>query len=330
MTSRAHRMFGSMALFIGVALSILAVQPAAAATEINACPFVIVAPGQYRVANDLVLLGAGACITIQASDVHLNMAGHTMTGPTSCNVPSVPLSFGIVVGAVSNVHINNGTVGGGFTEGIRLNATTDSRVNGMLVTQNCLFGIRLVNAMHNSFHAITVELTMNPPQHCAGYRLDASNGNVITSNKIVRNGEAAFDDTGIELFGSNSNTIQSTEVSDNIADGIQLLANSDSNVVRSNTVTNNVGHGIQAGSLSDRNLIQANKVTGSAGAGIYLQLGATFNTVQANTSLGNNPLLGDARDDNPACDNNVWMSNHFVTDFAGGLPDGGENAGCIQ
>jgi len=309
-------MFGSMALFAGLALSLLAVQPAAAATDINSCPFVIATPGQYRVANDLVSALPGACITIQANDVHLNLRGHTITGPTNCQTPFIGVvpSTGIVVGAVSNVHINNGTVGGGFQEGIRLNGTMDSHVNDMLVTQNCLFGIRLVGAMHNSFHAITVELTANPPVHCAGYRLDSSNGNVITSNKVLRGGEAAFDDTGIELFTSNSNTIQSTEVSDNIADGIQLLANSDSNVVRSNTVTNNQGHGIQAGPSSDRNLIQANKVTGSSGSGIYLQLGATFNTVEANTALGNGVVLGfDGQDDNPACDNNDWDSNNFGT-----------------
>src|SRR3989449_6771163 len=120
MTSRIHRMFGSMALFAGLALSFLAVQPAAAATDINSCPFVIATPGQYRVANDLVSTLSGACITITASDVHLNLVGHTITGPTNCATPLTPLSIGIQVGAVSNVHINNGTVGPMFTDGIRL------------------------------------------------------------------------------------------------------------------------------------------------------------------------------------------------------------------
>src|SRR5439155_17855189 len=103
MTSRVHRMFGSMALFAGLALSFLAVQPAAAATDINNCPFVITAPGQYRVANDLVSALPGSCITVLANDVHLNLVGHTITGPTDCNFPNAVPSTGIEVGAVSNV-----------------------------------------------------------------------------------------------------------------------------------------------------------------------------------------------------------------------------------
>jgi parallel beta-helix repeat protein len=313
MTSRVHRVFGSIALFAGLALSLPAVQPAAAATEINACPFVITAPGTYLVVNDLVSVLAGACITINSSDVHLNVGGHTITGPTDCRFPfsGVVPSFGIQVLAHSNVHINNGTVGGGFQQGIRLDGTMDSRVNDMVMTQNCLQGFDLLNARNNRFQAITVELTMNPPFHCSGYRLTNSNGNVIHSNKVVRNGEAAFDDTGIELFNSNSNTIQSTEVSDNIADGIQLLNNSDSNVVRANTVTNNRGHGIQVGFFGDRNLIQANRVTGSAGSGIYLQALTTFNTVQANRAMGN--AIFDGQDDNPNCGTNTWKANNFGT-----------------
>ncbi len=316
MTSRVHRMFGSMALFAGLAL--LAVQPAAAATNITSCPFVIATPGQYRVANNLVSALAGPCITILASDVHLNLVGHTITGPTNCLAPFAPVSTGIQVGAVSNVHINNGTVGRGFTEGIRLDGTMNSDVNAMVVTENCLFGIHLTNATHNSFHAITVQLTANAPVHCAGYRLDGSTGNVITSNQVVRNGEVAFDDTGIELFNSKSNTIQSSTVSNNVGDGIQLFTDSDSNVVRSNTVANNSGFGIQAGPTSDRNLIQANQVTGSAGSGINLQALATFNTVQANTALGN--TVFDGQDDNLACDNNDWDSNNFGT----------KNQPCVQ
>jgi parallel beta-helix repeat protein len=304
-------MFGSMALFAGLAL--LAVQPAAAATSINSCPFVIATPGQYRVANNLVSTLPGACITIMASDVHLNLVGHTITGPTNCQTPFTGVfpSTGILVGAFSNVHINNGTVGGGFSEGIRLNGTTDSDVNSMLVTANCLNGIHLVGAMRNSFHAITVQLTANPPQHCAGYRLDNSNSNVITSNKVVQNGEFIFDDNGIELFNSNSNTIQSSTVSDTVGGGIQLFLNSDSNVVRSNTVTNNRGHGILAAPTSDRNLVDANTVTGSAGSGIKLDALATFNTVQANTASGN--TVFDGEDVNPACDNNTWQSDNFGT-----------------
>jgi parallel beta-helix repeat protein len=311
MTSRVHRMFGSMALFAGLALSLPAVQPAAAATEINACPFVITAPGQYRVANDLVSALPGPCITIAASDVHLNLNGHTITGPTNCLAPVID-STAIAVGAVENVHINNGTVGPGFFDGIRLAGTTNSHVNAMLVTRNCVTGFLLTNAMNNRFRSITVELTQNPPIVCAGYRLVNSHGNVVTSNEVVRNGEVPFINPAFELNGSNSNTIQSSLLSDNHG-GVRLLGGSDSNVLRGNTVTNNRGHGIEAGFGADRNLVQANTVTGSLGSGIYLQGGATFNTVQANRAMGNGPLGFDGQDDNPACDNNTWKANNFGT-----------------
>src|SRR5439155_26283336 len=116
MTSRVHRMFGSMALFAGLAFSPLAVQPAAAATDINSCPFVIATPGQYRVANELVSALPGPCITIQASDVHLNVNGHTITGPTDSNFPNAIPSTGIEVGKCLNRHIDIDTVGKSFKE----------------------------------------------------------------------------------------------------------------------------------------------------------------------------------------------------------------------
>ncbi len=326
--STTHRMFRSTGLFVGLALSLLALQPAPAAaagvTKITSLPCVITAPGQYKLATSLTSAVGGAAIDIQASNVHLNLAGNTLAGPTDCQTGAGPgFSIGIQVGAVSNVHINGGTVGGGFVEGITLVGTTNSHVNGMVVTGNCIFGIRLNNADNNSFNTNVVTLTSNPPTHCAAFRLESSDGNKINGNDVVSNGEVAFCDTGIELLNSNDNTILGNNVSNNDGFGIRTLGDSDGNTIQGNTVFGNRGCGILLLGNANFNLIQGNTVTSSLGDGIKLNFGATGNTVKSNTSTGNG--FRDMFDGNlvpPPCSNN-WTSNTFGT--AGGVA-----AACIS
>lgn len=325
---RIHRMFRSTGLFVGLALSLLAVQAASAkVVKITSVPFVIAAPGKYQLATSLTSLVGGPAIDILVGNVHLNLAGNTLTGPTVCPRDAFgPFSIGIQVGAVANVHINGGTVGGGFTEGITLLGTMDSHVNGMVVTGNCIFGIRLVNADNNRFNTNVVENTMNPPEHCAGYRLENSDGNVITSNEVVNNGEVAFCDTGIELLDSNDNVVRGNFVDNNSGFGIRLVFDSDRNTIQGNTVSGNLGCGILLGigfgfgSAADDNLIQSNTVTMSLGDGIRLEPVSTGNTITSNTSTGNG--FDDMVDLNPGVPPfcvNTWSSNTFVTSGGAGV-----------
>ena len=82
MRSLATRSHLIQSVLIGIAaLGGCLANPAAAvaATEITSCPFVIDQAGEYALAQDLTCSGDGIVIT--ASNVHLSLAGHKLTGP---------------------------------------------------------------------------------------------------------------------------------------------------------------------------------------------------------------------------------------------------------
>jgi hypothetical protein len=84
--------------------------PTVSAKSISKVPFVITAPGTYIVKKDLVLASAtGAAITINASDVILDLGGRVI----SCSAPqnAANLSRGInLAGSPQNVIVCNGTL----------------------------------------------------------------------------------------------------------------------------------------------------------------------------------------------------------------------------
>ncbi len=296
----------------------------AAATVVNTCGQDLnVENGQYFLAGDLYC--PGSAVTISANGVHFDLNGFAIEGGIigACHNPGT----GIIVGAVSGVHINGGAVTG-FTEGIELVGTSASQVNGMTVTHNCDFGIVLSGANNNAFYTNVVsDNACNPDGgtdsdglldgvRCAsdvasqpigggGYALFGSSGNVINSNDISRNGAV-----GVSLVLSPGNTIRSNTVNGNgflFPDtGIILDADSSGNTILSNTVNRN-DSGILV--FSSDNTIRGNTVNGNAGIGIGILGGS--NLIKSNTALGNG--VDDLFDNNPDCDANTWKANVFVT-----------------
>jgi parallel beta-helix repeat protein len=201
-----------------------------------------------------------------------------------------------------------------------------------------------------------------------GYRLEASTGNIVTSNDVSRNG--AF---GVLLVDADSNAIRSNIVNDTgigtivfdtvsplngifvlPATGIAVLGDSDRNSIHSNQ-TNRNQNGISLGCPTGCRFVQLPGIIPPAGLGaenntilsnvandnfeldidacldsdgIQIGVGNTNNRAQGNTALRNAGV--DLRDDNPGCDANLWRSNIFVTDLVAGLSDGGPGAGCIR
>jgi hypothetical protein len=83
---RSTRRFprGGFALLLGVpGLLLTGSRPAQAQFVVNSVPAVLSIPGTYVVSNDLFYSGTGAAITITASGVTLDFAGHTLTGTTN-------------------------------------------------------------------------------------------------------------------------------------------------------------------------------------------------------------------------------------------------------
>lgn len=118
----------------------------------------------------------------------------------------------------------------------------------------------------------------------------ANNTNVISNNKVTRNG---FNQTG----GGHGTR-----------GGIVLLAfcgygtlNGNDNTIENNNSQFNAGSGIGVGGCSPTNV---NPV------------GWTYNHILSNTSLNNNQNAGgrfDLFDGNPNCDNNIWLNNTYRT-----------------
>ncbi len=259
---------------------------AGAVTKISTCGTAISAPGEYMLAADI-----GPCpsngVTITASDVHFNLDGHTIKG-TGGAQPTPAANFftcgggsGIAVGAVSKVHIVNGTIRG-FIDGITMSGTGASEVNNMTITRNCAIGIRLFGADGNAFHANHLTENAGPPT-CGGYGFFQSKGNKVTSDDISKNG-----DFGVFIdFSSTGNTILSS-----VASHERFIFFPSPGIFVVGT----------------KNTIQA---TTESGDSFGILVFGTSNTMQANKATGN--VSFDLFDVNPACDANTWKADTFGT-----------------
>jgi len=130
----------------------------------------ITAPGQYFLSGDCT----GAGITITASDVHLKLMGHTMTG--------LSLSFGIQATSVSHVHIEGpGTITGYF-HGIFFNGVSDSHVEQ----------VSAINNRDGLFLASSTDTHVNnnifSRNALAGVILEVSSDNHLNNNQAIGNG----------------------------------------------------------------------------------------------------------------------------------------------
>src|SRR5438309_1790745 len=105
----------TLALLGAVAISLAAGAPAEAApaqTKINKLPYVITAPGSYLVQKNTSCVVTA--ITINASNVDLDLGGHTISGSGTGD--------GVYVQGQSNVTIHDGGVQG-FVNGVELQNT---------------------------------------------------------------------------------------------------------------------------------------------------------------------------------------------------------------
>lgn len=280
------------------------------------------------------------------------------------------------------MHIHGGTVKG-LDRGILLFNVTGSRLSGLTVTGNCT-GI-VVDNSHDS-HITGNNVSRNFDNGVGvgrgstgnrfygnlvnensrgrvsrGFLVADSDGNVITSNVISRNG------TGVDLTpsddptgrGSDNNTIHSNTINGSTASsGIRVISASDSNTISDNTANNNADDGITINGaafniirdntannnnrggitiLGSDNIVRGNTANGNGktlndgNRGIRLgeaplNVDGLHNVVEGNTALHNIPI--DVEDQNRPADPcpNIWRDNTFDTDNE----DDDSDAGCIQ
>ena len=131
------------------------VSPNPAPTIITSAPYTISAAGYYQLGANLSYAGNGsandAIITVAASNVTLDLAGHYLSGPTSGSNVAASTLYGIYASERAQLTIQNGTVSHCYV-GILLtgNGTATSNFNNArvqnMVISRCLYeGIELEN-----------------------------------------------------------------------------------------------------------------------------------------------------------------------------------------
>lgn len=340
--SKASR---SLTMLVGIMLILLGVDgvkaapPAIPITQAD-IPYTIYQPGRYVVAEDLAGLPDVAVITITASNVHLDLNHHLLSGPvtTSDDCIFTEGSIGVKITGATNARFSNGTIQG-FSVGVLLLDSLSSQVSDLTIKQTCWEGIQLDNTHYSSITNSDISYNFH-----SGVRLTHSHNNRFNAN-IVTDNPLFF---GYLLLESHNNAITSNTISRNYF-GVQITcgATTEGNEVRNNVVNNNQS-GITVGcgnGLASKIVVSGNTVTNNSN-GIVLSTGTSESTVRNNTVRGNvrgiflydngqNRVLDntslnnadyDMYDGNlPACVN-FWTRNTFSSDNEGDGPE----AGCIQ
>ena len=266
---------------------------------ISECGTIITDPGKYKVVNNLACVPGEMGIKILASDVMLDLRGHTI----SCETPE---RSGVIVGddgdpeVFSNVRISNGTVNG-CGVGVLLFFTDGARITKMSLIENAESGITLVEAENNVI------------------RKNLFEGGFWAINSFVGGGN---------WFGHN--TVQHTFV------GIDLYAETDSRITCNTANENFYAFGLNplGPTPSSGNLVRGNQFTNGALGMALIGVGeppdyleepmSTDNLVHANVATGNwldvtESIYSYSLDDffllpDAEC-HNLWKNNMFGTQY---------------
>lgn len=225
MKSTLHTQLHSM--FIALMLSAVAT-PTWAVVDITFCDE-ITQPGSYRVTQDLSRRSCPQCLLIDASNVTIDLQGHSITGD------GATAGAGIAVprnASVSNIEVRNGTVAS-FVVGINLEGAKKSRIERMRVVDSKKFGI-LADAQ-----------------------------SVVVSNIAARNGGVGIV-VGVDIAGGGSVVVDNV-ATENGGTGITVDMGS---VIRNNVASFNGLAGISVlcpSSVSDNAAFDNNKKRPGAG-----------------------------------------------------------------
>lgn len=190
-------------------------RPALAVTDISFCDE-ITQPGSYRLTQDLKSSSATHCLLIDASNVTIDLQGHTISGNGSKNSAGIKGSNADLL----NVEIRNGTVEY-FALAIRLSGVRGARIEHMRVVNNQDSAIIVGPGSVVSFSTV---LNNGFGIYMAG------GGSVVMDNVVSENGS-----TGIFSDDPN-NVVKNNLVTHNVTAGIDVACPSQ---VVGNTVLSN-------------------------------------------------------------------------------------------
>ncbi len=232
---------------------------------------------------------SGDGLTIGASNITLNCAGHTIAGMgTDLSV------LGVVLDGVTGVTVRNCSVNG-FIEGFRVIFSSSNTLVGNTASGN-MFGFFTSSSQGNTFigntadnNQIGIDVVLSSgnafkgntanSNSVSGFSSESSILNTFTGNTADNNGPAdrvPYSGIGFSFaFSSNGNNFTGNTANGNVEWGFRVSASSD-NHFRGNTANNNGldGFSIEAtsflgGGYSSNNRLQGNTANGNGLYGYY-------------------------------------------------------------
>src|SRR6266480_559030 len=246
-----------------------------------------------HVKNDL-LNCPGDGLVIGASNIKLNLGGHTIDGVNSAN-------DGINnKGGFDNVKVEHGTIQQ-FRIGIELNGADGNKLEHLTVTQNPFDGIRLTGSNNNAISHVDESASFD------GIFLVNSDHNVVSHSQANSNGSSgivlqflndfntvdhnvAHDNGawGLTSDGSTHETYTHNKLSKNGVAGLEPF-NGDNSVLKNNKLRSNTLDGIHTGAGSSGDLLIKNHSNKNGHDGIHVDNAGntlTKNHADKNVNLG--------------------------------------------
>jgi len=216
----------------------------AGGTDVVTCGSIIKKSGMYRLVKDCT----GGGIVIQASDVTLDLRGHTMTGDGT--------DFGIHAAEVGNVQIIGPGVIKKYYEGILLGPVGGIKVGNVTTTKSTASGVDVGESEDVSFDG-----TVSKNNGYAGFYNYANGGNRF------RNVSATGNADGIDVINSFQAQISGGVFSGNGNDGIFVDNGSQNNTIGNNTALGNGNYDLYDQNASCDNNTWSGNTFGSANQG---------------------------------------------------------------
>lgn len=329
----SNRATASMAAF-AVACMLSPTAMAASSTKLYGCT-VITEPGSYLLATDIVVdqscpssdIPEGFVgIQIAASDVHVNLGGHTIYGDLAGYGDGFARGLDTTGEIQVNVRVTNGSVDGlgAFGDGIYIQNVKGAKITNVNSRGNQRFGMGVVlceacevNASRFYENGNAGIQTVLSPRDVDG------DGFVDGPIRIVNNDFMDNPNSNGLTIGvlPGPHEVIGNRFSGNgrgIGEFIAFIPAG--HLIQSNRVEGNLFGGVRISSPGGAT-IRANHVLGNGGDGIAVS--SSGNLIQANRSNGNSRF--DMADFNLECVN-TWKANSFETDSEGD----GAKSGCIR
>lgn len=330
-TKLALAALGLTAMSAGLSLGIAGGAAGATATAISSCQ-TLSAPGAYTLTSDLATVDA-TCIEITASDVKLDLAGHTITCTGSgfggsCQVPAFT-SHGVYVPPdlkLTGVVVKGPGTIDGFDNGVAI-VGSDTLVKGVTFTGPTCDPTNCSRPTSNGI-AVAGTLIGDPTQGLA----DLGPANVTVSQNQVSNHARGISLLGPQCTGAAGCVLNDNVLRDNFGEsvcfGIQLAGVSGYTLTGNVAVSNggppscfpSAGIGVAAGSSG--NVVTRNDAFNNRGFGITVGPQTNGNLFTNNTARGNTVDLRAF----PGTEN-TWLDNNRCHTESGAVPSSVCNPG---